>query len=126
MENDLNFELSYGIAHTKQYKPSIISQFLSETDEGGRLVHVNSDVYLLTRQDSLIKKIGVESVRAYIAGMLQTDSQQSQMFTDEQLFSLIEPKEVNNLTTRYEFMQYFKKSHDKLKARYDKLKESSK
>lgn len=114
----------YGSAHSKKLKPSVISPFLREKDENGRVLKVHSDVHLLLRQQNLVQSIGVDAVRQYLGQMLGNQSQTPENLSDEDLFALIPPKEVNNITTVYEYSQYLKEHESDFKARYDKLVDS--
>lgn len=117
--------MSYGVDHSKQYKPSVVAPFLREADTDGSLVKVHSDIHLLLRQKSLQRSIGVDSLRAYFDGLVnsQGSSMSTDQLSDDQLFELIPPKSVNNLTTRYEWAQYLQDHEKELKA---KLSESKK
>lgn len=114
--------LSYGISHSKQYKPSIVSKFINERDEDGNLIKCHSDAWLLLRQRKLQETIGAESIRRYIDNLRvqQTTSSASDL-TDDELFALIPPKEVNNLTTSYEYSKYLQQNSDEFKKNYEKL-----
>ncbi len=127
MEKTIKPCVGYGMSHSKFYKPSILSNLLAEVDDDGNLVHFNNDIYLLTRKEKLMQKIGVDSVRAYISNMLRAgETTERANLTEEQLFSLIDPKEVNNLTTQYEYMKYLKNNHSKFKKDYENAVRSAK
>lgn len=118
---------TYCLGHSKFYKPSLISEFLVEFDSSGNVYKFNNDVYLLTRQEKLCKKIGVDSIRAYIDSLVSTgDIKERVNLTEEQLFELIDPKEVNNLTTQYEYMKFLEKNRVKFKEKYENAVESHK
>lgn len=107
------FNPTYGVAHSRFYKPSVISSLLVERDSKGKVIAVRNDAYLLLRQDSLTKKLGAESIRRYLDGLLdRTHHANSAKLSDDDLMSLIPPREVNNLTTATEWMEYLA-SHEK-------------
>ncbi len=116
--------MTYGISHTKEYKPSVIAPFLIDKDADGKFLKRHSDAYLLLRQNRLQETIGAESIRAYLdqqRAMHGTSLVPHDNLSDEELFSLIEPKEVNNLTTAYEFANYLKENGDKVKAKQKEI-----
>lgn len=118
--------LTYGISHTKEYKPSIIAPFLIDKSKDGKFLKRHSDAFLLLRQNKLQQTIGTDAIRAYldnqraaaIASLIPHDN-----LTDDELFQLIEPKEVNNLTTAYEFAQYLEQNSKQIKAKHKELSE---
>ncbi|AXF52719.1 MAG: hypothetical protein [Microviridae sp.] len=120
--------MTYGIDHSKFYNPSIVSNFLSEFDEKGNFIKRHSDVHLLLRQQNLHKSIGVESLRRYFEQQNMAGNQTALFSTDnlsdDELFDLIEPKSINNLTSAYEFGRYLE-AHDKeLKQKVKDLRET--
>lgn len=117
-------KIRYGSSHSKKLKDSIISPFLRERDEEGNVIKIHSDVHLLLRQQNIVQTIGVDAVRQYLGQMLGSKSQTPENLSDEELFALIPPKEVNNLTTVYEYSKYLKEHETDFKNRYDKLIDS--
>ena len=113
--------MTYGLRHTKKYKPSIVTSFLNERDSDGNLIKRHSDVYLILRQESLQRSIGIDALRRHFdaARMNGNTSMSTDGLTDDQIFDLIEPKAVNNLTTAYEWANYLKEHEDELKAKRD-------
>lgn len=114
----------FGINHSKYYKPSVVSPFLEEKDDKGRLIRRHSDVYLLLRQERLQKSIGVESLRAYISQMASRGevSPIPADMSDDDLFNLIEPKDVDNLTDAWKFGQYLNQRKEELTGKYNSLR----
>lgn len=113
----------YGASHSKTYTKSVVSDFLVDKDKENGFTKYHSDVNLLLRQQSLHKKIGVDLLRDYVNG-LEISERDKHDFTDDELFSLIEPKEINNLTTAYEYAKYLKKNSDDIKKRYKDMKKA--
>lgn len=113
--------MSYGLSHSKQYKPSIVSKFVHERDEDGNLIKTHSDAWLLLRQRKLQETIGAESIRRYIDQLRVQDTISSATadLSDEELLSLIPPKAVDNLTTSWEYSQYLQKNSEEFKKNYD-------
>lgn len=113
--------MTYGLRHTKKYKPSIVTPFLDERDENGNLIKRHSDVYLILRQESLQRSIGIDALRRHFdsSRMNGNTSMSTDGLTDDQIFDLIEPKAVNNLTTAYEWANYLKEHEEELKAKRD-------
>lgn len=121
--------LTYGISHSKEYKPSIVGQILSDVDEDGNLIKHHSDAYFLLRQNKLQQTIGAETVRAYIDQLRATQGSNAidtANLSDDDLFGLIEPKEINNLTTAYEFSKYLASRSEQVKSKYNELCEKKK
>ena len=87
--------MTYGISHTKEYKPSVIAPFLIDKDADGKFLKRHSDAYLLLRQNRLQETIGAESIRASLdqqRAMHGNSLVPLENLSDEELFSLIEPK----------------------------------
>lgn len=116
MARDLHLaNAGYGVAHSRFYKPSVVSRLLPERDKNGDIVVVRSDSYLLLRQNNLEQQIGVESLRRYLDSMRGTsDYIDTSALTDDELFSLIPPRGVNNLTTSHEYAEFLKAKSDDL------------
>lgn len=115
MKEKISPALSYGLSHTKQYKPSPIAPFLIERDSKGRFIKRHSDAYLLLRQRKLQESIGVDVIRGYLDALRSVHGSSlipHEDLTDDELFSLIEPKQVNNLTTAHEFAKFLKSNKD--------------
>lgn len=117
--------LTYGISHSKEYKPSPVAKFLVEKNkETGRFLKRHSDAFLLLRQNKLQQSIGADVIRGYLDNLRAVHGSSmipSENLTDDELFSLIEPKSVNNLTTAHEFAQYLKANKDKIVNDHKKL-----
>ena len=122
--NNLPPCLTFGISHSKEYKPSVIANYLVDKDSDGNFIKRHSDAFLLLRQKKLQETIGTEAIRAYLDQMRQNAVQSvvpHDNLSDKELFALIEPKEVNNITTAYEFAKYLKDNSDKVKAKHKEL-----
>lgn len=111
---------TYGIKHSRHYVPSLVTKFLDERDSDGRLIKRHNDVHLILRQEKLQRTIGVEALRRHFDSMRMNGntSMTTDALTDDQLFNLIDPKEVNNLTTAYEFANYLQDHHKELQKRH--------
>ena len=121
MSKEIN--IPYGVGHSKFYSKSVISDFLVDRDADNNIVHINSDVNLLLRQKTIHRKIGIENLRDYVEGLMSQDKTDGMHnFSDDELFQLIEPKSVNNLTTCYEYTKYLQDNAEKLKAKFEDLK----
>lgn len=114
-------KIPFGLGHTKFYSKSIISDFLCERDEQGNIVTISSDVNLLLRQKTMHRKVGIEQLRDYVQNLMHENKDTQHNFTDDELFQLIEPKSINNLTTSYEYAKYLQANSKDVKQRYDKL-----
>lgn len=108
MARDLSLaNAGYGVAHSRFYKPSIVSRLLGERDSKGEMQVIRTDAYLLLRQNNLEKQIGVESLRRYFDSLRGSfDFVDTSRLSDDELFSLIPPKGVNNLTTAQEYAEF--------------------
>lgn len=117
-----DIQLPYGSSHTKRYSKSIISDLLVERDENGVIIGITNDVNLLLRQKTIHRKVGIDNLRDYVQGLMQESKDDSiPNFSDDELFQLIEPKSINNLTTSYEYAKYLQeKAHD-VRSRFDEL-----
>lgn len=120
METKIHPCLTYGKQHSRSYVPSILAPFLVDRDDKGRVVKQHSDVHLLLHQQNLQKKIGVDAIRNYL-DKLHRDPTPRPDLSDDELFSLIEPKEVNNLTDAWKFAKYLQGNSDKVRTKYDDL-----
>lgn len=118
--------LTYGIRQTRTYKPSVVSPFLDERDSDGNLIKRHSDVHLLLRQESLQKSIGVESLRQYLDRIHVNGNQafSTDNLTNDQLLDLIPPREINNLTTQYEWMKYLEDNENQLKLKLEEYQKT--
>lgn len=118
--------MRYGIAHSKQYKPSVISAFLADRDDKGNLLKLRSDVHLLIHQKTLQRDVGTDVVRDYFDSIARHSdpSFDTSKLTNDQLFALIPPKAVNNLTTRWEYSRYLEEHDKELKQRFKDYKEA--
>lgn len=109
---------TYGAQHSRKYKPSVVSSFLVDRDDKGRVVKIHSDVHLLLHQENLQKKIGIDAIRNYIDQM-HVNATPRPNLTDDELFGLIEPKEINNITDAWKFAKYLQDNSDKVKTAYN-------
>lgn len=113
----------FGLMHTKKYEPSVFSKFLHDVDDSSQQVQkLHSDVYMLLRQKSIDNQIGATAIREYIDS-LRVNNTPTPQLTDDELFSLIEPREVNNITDAYKYAQYLEGNSVKVK---NKLKDLEK
>lgn len=118
------FNPQYGTSHSKFYKPSVVAPFLVEKDSTGNVICYRSDRYLLLRQQSKANQIGAESIRRYLDGLTdKTHHANSASLTDDELFSLIPPKAVNNLTTATEYLEYLASQEKELKVKSKELQD---
>lgn len=111
----------YGASHSKFYSKSVVADYLVEQDDTTKEVKLISDLHLLLRQQKVHNSIGVNLLRDYVQNM-ELKRPDKHDFTDDELFRLIEPKDINNITTAYEYARYLKDNSDKVKSRYDDLK----
>lgn len=114
-------KVPYGISHTKKYTKSLVADFLVERDKDSNMCTFINDINLLLRQKSLHRTIGVDHLRNYVEQLEQKQPERHN-FTDEELFKMIEPKSVNNLTTGYEYARYLQENSDKMKDAYKRMK----
>ncbi len=114
--------IPYGIGHTKRYTKSIVCDYLVDTsDDDDKVVKINNDVNLLLRQKTLHRVIGVDLLRDYVNN-LQRDLPEQYNFTDDELFQLIEPKSINNLTTGFQYAKYIQSNGESIRKKFDELK----
>ena len=114
--------LQYGLSHSKRYVPSPIREFLVERDAESNFIKMKSDVHLLLHQKDMQKHIGTSVIQRYIDEQRQSAMQSlipHENLTDDELFNLIEPKEVNNITTAYEFAKYLQSNSKEFNKRYN-------
>lgn len=121
------YKLNYGKSHSKRYKPSVISSVLVERTADGRPVKLHSDVHALIHQKNLEKLLGADVIRSYVDGLARSDygSIDTSNLSDDELYALIPPKAVNNLTTRYEYAQALKEHEKEIKDNYESYKKAS-
>lgn len=112
--------IPYGSKHTKKYVKSVVADFLVEENEDKSEMQIISDINLLLRQKSKHRAVGIDLLRDYVDN-LQYKQPIQHNFTDEELFSLIEPRFVNNHTTMYEYARYMQEHSNQMKAKYDEL-----
>lgn len=112
--------ISYGADHTKKYVKSVVADFLVEENEDKSEMQIISDINLLLRQKSKHRVVGLDLLRDYVDN-LQYKQPVQHNFTDDELFSLIEPKFINNHTTMYEYARYMQEHGKQMKAKYDEL-----
>lgn len=125
MKEYTKMQILFGHGHSKKYKRPIISDFLTSKDANGNIIKRHSDLYLLLRQEHLQHAIGVEEIRKYVDNLYQPQATRP-TFTDEELFQLIEPKDVNNITDAYNFARFLQSKDDDIRERYGKMIESKK
>lgn len=109
--------MTYGKQHSRTYKPSVVAPFLVERDDKGRCVKIHSDVHLLLHEQNLQRKIGTDAIRNYIDS-LYVNAEPRPALSDDELFGLIEPKEINNITDAWKFAKYLQDNSDKVKSAY--------
>lgn len=123
MSKEKEINLPYGVGHSKFYSKSVIADFLVDRDEDNKIVQINSDVNLLLRQKTIHRKIGIDNLRDYVDNLMINDKSQGlPEFSDDELFQLIEPKSVNNLTSCYQYAKYLQDHSKEVKAKLDELK----
>lgn len=114
----------YGAGHTKYYNKSVVSDFLVEkSNDDLNVVHFNNDIHLLLRQKNIHKVIGTDVLRTYLEE-LDNGAPHSHKFSDDELFSLIDPKGINTITDCYEFSRYLQEHSDDVNNRYKTLKKN--
>lgn len=111
----------YTSLHSKKYQASIINPYLADKDEKDNIVKVHSDLYLLLRQQQLHKSIGLDNLRAYVDNMQRPAQASLPNLTDDELFTLIEPKQINNITDAYQYSRYLQSHHEEIKSKYKDL-----
>lgn len=114
--------IPYGADHTRKYTKSVVADFLVQKSNESNAIHICSDVHLLLRQKNIHKVIGRDVLRSYLEN-LDNGAPHSHSFTDDELFSLIDPKGIGTITDAYEFSKYIQSHSDDLKTRYNELKE---
>lgn len=114
----------YGLAHTKAYKPSIVSSFLEDYDDKKRCLQRHTDVYLLLRDKKLQSSIGLETLKEYIEKFRSPDMPVNNL-TDEQLMQLVPIKEIYTFTERRQFMEFLEKKSEEIREGYKKAHENS-
>lgn len=107
-------------AHSKHFKCSSVLNFVCSRDDKGNVVKYHSDIHLLLREKNLEKMVGVEALRHYVDS-LRTNVAPSPELSDEELFKLVEPRDVGTITDAYQYSRYIKANSDNFKARYDDL-----
>lgn len=116
--------MTYGSKHTRRYVQSPIAQFLVERDDDGNMIKIHSDVYLLLHQKNIQRHLGVDAIRSYLNSMIVPSSPMPDL-SDDELMELIPPKDVNNLTTSYQYCKYLQEHSETIKQNYkNKLKEN--
>lgn len=121
--------IRYAIGHSKKYSKSPVADFLIDSHgDSENDICLCNDIKLLLREKNLHKKIGSDLLRDYVESLQKQSSLDSEHvnFSDEELFQLIEPKDINNLTTSYLYAKYIKDNESKLKSRYDDILASKK
>lgn len=120
-ENNKVVNIPYGVSHTKKYQPSVLASLLVERSFDDDSVTFISDVNLLLRQKTLQRRVGVDLLRDYVQSLERTQTEKHD-FSDDELFQLIEPKAVNNITTFYEFAKYLQHNSETIKSKYVQMK----
>lgn len=122
-----NVIINYGSDHTKKYVKSVVADFLVEKSDNSENPEykIISDVNLILRQKTLHRNVGIENLRDYI-DKLQYNQSEQHNFTDDELFSMIEPKAINNLTTMYEYARYIQDNSKSIKSKFDELVKAKK
>lgn len=120
----------YGDAHSKHYKKSVLSSHLvsNTKDEEGNVIHTKlyTDLHLLLREKNIHKQIGLDALRSYVESIQLTEKSMPTDLTDEQLFQLIEPRTINNLTDAYQYAKYIEAHSKEIKKRYDEVTKHAK
>ena len=132
MAKKVDTSYPFGFGHSKTFEKSIVSDFLVSVDNSNdsipsneRLMKFHSDLNLLLRQKSIHRRIGSDLLREYVEKLQAPDVQKTQL-SDDELFQLIEPKQVNNLTTAYEYAKYIEKNSKECEKRFKEISESKK
>lgn len=115
------YNIAFGAAHSKSYKRPVISSFLTAHDAAGKVIKRHRDLYLLLRQKNLQQKIGLETIRNYVEKMIQPVTPMPNL-SDDELFQLIEPKSIDNITDAYQYARYLQSRHNEVKDKYEELK----
>lgn len=112
----------YGLAHTKEYKPTIVSSFCIDKDDKGNCIQRHSDVYLLLRDKKLQQSIGLETLKEYIE-RFRTPDMPINNLSDEQLMQLVPIKELYTFTERRQFMEFLESKQKELQDKYKEAHE---
>lgn len=125
MEKIALLRKTYGLQHSKKYIKSVVADFLvnSSTDDEDKEVKINSDINLLLRQKTIHRSVGIDLLRDYVQNLQRENSEQYN-FSDDELFSMIEPREINNLTTMYEYARYMQDNSKQIKSKFEELVKS--
>ena len=115
--------VGYGLAHTKEYQPTVVSKFLIDKDSKGRCIQRHSDVYLFLRDQKLQKSVGLETLKEYVESF-RTPETPAIDLTDEQLMSLIPPKDLYTQTERRMYMEYLESKSKEIQESYKELHET--
>lgn len=107
-------------AHSKHFSSSTVLNFVCSRDDSGRVLKYHSDIHLLLREKNLEKMVGTEALRHYVDS-LRTNVAPSPEMSDEELFKLIEPREIGTITDAYQYSRYIREHSDDMKAKYDNL-----
>lgn len=116
-------EIPFGIAHSNFYVKSIVRDYLIDvSSDEEKVCKLHSDINLILRQKTLHREIGIPALRDYVTSLefVQSDKHD---YSDEELLSLIPPRDVNNLTTAFEYTRYLKENEKQMKQRYNELKQ---
>lgn len=109
---------SYCAKHSRHYKPSVVAQWLMSKDDKGNILKFHSDIHFLIRQKEINKHVSAEVLRSYI-DKLHYQGEARPQLSDDELFSLIEPREVNTITDAWQFAKYLEQNQQKIKSKYD-------
>ena len=109
----------FGLSHSLQIrKQPILDVSVDELDSSSHLVKFRSDVELLLYDKSLQTKLGADALRYYLDNLNSSDSSDTSKFSDDELFQLIDPKDVNTITDAYEYARYIKQHSEQVKENY--------
>ena len=125
----MDYNVNYGLAHTNLFKAQAIQACQVDTiDSDSHLFKLRSDIDLLLYDKSMQTKIGADSLRNYIDSVNAASSVKSPIDTsklsDEELFSLINPRDVNTITDAFEYARWCKSHDDELRANYKALQKA--
>jgi hypothetical protein len=91
----------FGSSHTKTMQAQPIQACMIDVlDDDSHLVKCRSDIDLLLYDKSIQTKIGADAVRNYIDNLNSSSNTgvDTSSFSDSELFSLIDPKDINTIT----------------------------
>lgn len=122
IKNETIIEVPFGLAHSNFYVKSIVRDYLFDvSNDDDKVCKLHSDINLILRQKTIHRNIGIPALRDYVQSLEFSQPDQHD-FSDEELMQLIPPKDVNNLTTAFEYTRYIKNNEKQMKQNYDDLK----